>query len=164
MGTQKKSLRIVKKRYISKLHFLWSSYIGAEKVKDNSFFNNYTSSFETCLWTRSLFYWDIGKGYKTAMYKSHIAAIIVITIVYLLMKEEDVRKDVFKLEGGELFKEGFRNFFKTRMNLSQEPIDSIIQLAKTASKSYSTRKTIGCFVETIGCLYQQTTNKLNLKS
>jgi len=80
------------------------------------------------------------------------------------MKEEDVRKDVFKLEGGELFKEGFRNFFKTRMNLSQEPIDSIIQLAKTASKSYSTRKTIGCFVETIGCLYQQTTNKLNLKS
>ena len=50
------------------------------------------------------------------------------------------------------------------MNLSQEPIDSAIQLAKTASKSYSTRKTIGFFVETIGCLYQQTTNKLNLKS
>ena len=73
--------------------------------------------------------------------------------------------------GGELFQEGFRKLFKTRMNLSQEPIDSAIQLAKTASKSYSTRKTIGCFVkaigcfvETIGCLYQQTTNKLNLKS
>jgi len=44
------------------------------------------------------------------------------------------------------------------MNLSQEPIDLAIQLAKTASKrSYSTRKTISCFVETIGCLYQQTT-------
>jgi len=63
-----------------------------------------------------------------------------------------------------LFKEGFRKLFKTRMNLSQEPIDLAIQLAKTTSKSYSTRKTIGCFVETIGCLYQQTTNKLNLKS
>ena len=50
------------------------------------------------------------------------------------------------------------------MNLFQKPIDSAIQLAKTASKSCSTRKTIGCFVETIGCLYQQTTNKLNLKS
>ena len=44
-----------------------------------------------------------------------------------------------------MFKEGFLNFFKTRMNLSQEPIDSVIQLAKTASRSYSTRKTIGCF-------------------
>ena len=63
-----------------------------------------------------------------------------------------------------MFKEGFRKLFKTRMNLSQEPIDSVIQLAKTASKSYSTRKIILCFVETIGCLYQQTTNKLNLKS
>jgi len=75
-----------------------------------------------------------------------------------------VRKDGFKLEGGELFKEGFRKLFKTRMNLSQEPIDSVIQLTKTANKSYKTRKTIGCFVETISCLYQQTTNKLNLKS
>ena len=75
-----------------------------------------------------------------------------------------VRKDGFKLEGGEFFKEGFRKLFKTRMNLSLEPNDSAIQLAKTASKSCSTRKTIGCFIETIGCLYQQTTNKLNLKS
>ena len=75
-----------------------------------------------------------------------------------------VRKDGFKLKGGELFKKGFRKLFKTRMNLSQEPIDSAIQLAKTASKSYSTRKTIGCFLETICCLYQQTRNKLNLKS
>jgi len=58
-----------------------------------------------------------------------------------------VRKDGFKLErggGGELFKEGFRKLFKTRKNLSQEPNDSAIQLAKTASKSCSTRKTIGC--------------------
>jgi len=67
--------------------------------------------------------------------------------------EHGVRKDGFKLEGGELFQEGFRKLFKTRMNLSQEPIDSAIQLAKTASKSCSTRKTIGCFVETIGCFY-----------
>ena len=66
--------------------------------------------------------------------------------------------------GGELFKKGFRKLFKPRMTLSQEPIDSVIQLAKTTSKSYRTRKTIGCFVETIGCLYQQRTNKLNLKS
>ena len=66
--------------------------------------------------------------------------------------------------GGEQFKRVFAKFSKTRMNLSQEPIDSVIQLAKTASKSYRTRKTISCFVETIGCLYQQTTNKLNLKS
>ena len=50
------------------------------------------------------------------------------------------------------------------MNLSEETIDSEIQFAKTASKNCSTRKIIGCFAETIGCLYQQTTNKLNLKS
>jgi len=64
-----------------------------------------------------------------------------------------VRKDGFKLEGGELFKEGFRKLFKLKMNLSHKPIDSAIQLAKTASKSCNTRKTIGCFVEKIGCLY-----------
>ena len=49
------------------------------------------------------------------------------------------------------------------MNLSQERIDSEIQFAKTASKSCSTRKTIGCLTETIGCLYQQTTNKTEFK-
>ena len=49
------------------------------------------------------------------------------------------------------------------MNLSHETIDSKIQFAKTASKSCSTRKTIGCFTETIGCLYQQTTNKTEFK-
>jgi len=42
------------------------------------------------------------------------------------------------------------------MNLSQETIDSEIQFAKTTSKSCSTRKTIGC-------LYQQTTNKTEFK-
>jgi len=63
-----------------------------------------------------------------------------------------------------LVKGVFANFSKLRMNLFHKTIDSAIQLAKTASKSCSTRKTIGCFVETIGCLYQQTTNKLNLKS
>ena len=51
------------------------------------------------------------------------------------------------------------------MNLFQKPIDSAIQLAKTASKTVILeKKTIGCFFETIGCLYQQTTNKLKLKS
>jgi len=59
--------------------------------------------------------------------------------------QDNVRKDGFKLEGSELFKEGFRKLFKTRMNLSQEPIDSAIQLAKTASKSYSTRKDFPIF-------------------
>ena len=49
------------------------------------------------------------------------------------------------------------------MNLSQEIIDSEIQFAKTTSKSCNTRKTIGCFTETIGCLYQQITNKTEFK-
>ena len=49
------------------------------------------------------------------------------------------------------------------MNLSQETIDSEIQFAKTASKSCRTTKIIGCFTETIGCLYQQTTNKTEFK-
>jgi len=62
-----------------------------------------------------------------------------------------------------LFKENFRKLLKTRMNLSQETIDSEIQFAKTTSKSCSTKKTIGCFTETIGCLYQQTTNKTEFK-
>jgi len=44
------------------------------------------------------------------------------------------------------------------MKLSQE-----IQFAKTAIKNNSTRKTIGCFTETIDCLYQQTTNKTKFK-
>ena len=50
------------------------------------------------------------------------------------------------------------------MNLFHKPIDSAIQLAKTTSKTVILEKTIGCFFETISCLYQQTTNKLKLKS
>jgi len=42
------------------------------------------------------------------------------------------------------------------MNLSHETIDSEIQFTKTASKSCSTRKIIGC-------LYHQTTNKTEFK-
>jgi len=49
------------------------------------------------------------------------------------------------------------------MKLSQETIDKESSFAKTTSKNNSTRKTIGCFAETIGCLYQQTKSKLNLK-
>jgi len=49
------------------------------------------------------------------------------------------------------------------MNLSQETIDKKFSLPKTANKISTTRKTIGCFTETIGCLYQQTTNKTEIK-
>ena len=49
------------------------------------------------------------------------------------------------------------------MNLSQETIDKKFSLPKTANKISTTRKTIGCFTETIGCLYQQTTNKTEFK-
>ena len=49
------------------------------------------------------------------------------------------------------------------MNLSQETIDKKFSLPKTANKIRTTRKTIGCFTETIGCLYQQTTNKTEFK-
>ena len=66
---------------------------------------------------------------------------------YLFLKVIIVRKDGFKLEGGELFKRVFANISKTRMNLSQEPNDSTIQLAKTASKSYRPEKTIGCLYQ-----------------
>lgn len=49
------------------------------------------------------------------------------------------------------------------MNLSQETIDKKFSLLKTANKISTTRKTIGCFTETIGCLYQQTTSKTEFK-
>ena len=49
------------------------------------------------------------------------------------------------------------------MNLSQETIDKKFILPKTTNKISTTRKTIGCFTETIGCLYQQTTNKTEFK-
>ena len=39
------------------------------------------------------------------------------------------------------------------MNLSLETIDKEISLPKTQRKNNNTRKTIGCFAETIGCLY-----------
>jgi len=42
------------------------------------------------------------------------------------------------------------------MNLSQETIDKKFSLPKTANKNSRTRKTIGC-------LYQQTTNKTEFK-
>ena len=49
------------------------------------------------------------------------------------------------------------------MNLSQETIDKKFSLPKTANKNITTRKTIGCFTETISCLYQQTTKKTEFK-
>ena len=49
------------------------------------------------------------------------------------------------------------------MNLSREIIDKKFSLPKTANKISTTKKTIDCFTETIGCLYQQTTNKTEFK-
>jgi len=49
------------------------------------------------------------------------------------------------------------------MNLSQKLIYLAIKLAKTASKSCTTRKTIGCFSETIDCLYQFQNDKTEFK-
>jgi len=49
------------------------------------------------------------------------------------------------------------------MNLSQETIDKKFSLPKTANKNSITRKIIGCFTETIGCLYQQTIIKIEFK-
>jgi len=49
------------------------------------------------------------------------------------------------------------------MNLSQETIDKKLSLPKTANKISTTRKKISCFTETIGCLYEQTTNKTEFK-
>ena len=55
---------------------------------------------------------------------------------------------------GELFKRGFWKLFQLEQNPLYET-QSEIQLAKKLStKQQSTRKTIGCFCETIGCLYQ----------
>jgi len=49
------------------------------------------------------------------------------------------------------------------MKLLRETVDKEISLPKHKAKNHSTRKTIGCFVETIGCLYQFTTNKTEFK-
>jgi len=49
------------------------------------------------------------------------------------------------------------------MNLSLETFDKKFSLPKTTIKNSRTRKTIDCFTETIGCLYQQTTNKTEFK-
>jgi len=49
------------------------------------------------------------------------------------------------------------------MKLSQETIDKKLSLPKHQSKTAIPEKTIGCFTETIGCLYQQTTNKTEFK-
>jgi len=40
------------------------------------------------------------------------------------------------------------------MKLSRETNDKEFSLPTTQNKNNSTRKTIGCFAETIGCLYQ----------
>ena len=62
-----------------------------------------------------------------------------------------------------MFKRVFANISKTRMNLSQEPNDSAIQLAKTASKSCSTRKTIVVSQKQSVVYTSKQISKLNLK-
>jgi len=75
-----------------------------------------------------------------------------------------VRINGFKLDGGELFKENFRKLLEQEWIYLRKQLIQKFSLPKTASKSCSTRKTIGCFAKTIGCfaetidcLYQQTT-------
>ena len=63
-----------------------------------------------------------------------------------------------KREEGELFKGGFRKLFKLEWNSLQETKLGIQLAKKQSTKQQSTRKTIGCFFETIGCLYQQNNN------
>jgi len=71
-----------------------------------------------------------------------------------LWDDHAVRMYGLKLEGGELFKGGFHKLFKLDWNSLLETRLGI-QLAKKQSlKQQSTRKTIGCFEEIIGCLYQ----------
>jgi len=50
------------------------------------------------------------------------------------------------------------------MKLLQEKLESKFSLPKHKTNKHGTRKTIGCFAETIGCLYQFTNIKLKLKS
>jgi len=50
------------------------------------------------------------------------------------------------------------------MKLLRENLNQNSVCQKHKAYKQSTRKTIGCFAETIGCLYQFTTIKLNLKS
>ena len=49
------------------------------------------------------------------------------------------------------------------MNLLRQSLDLEISFAKNTKQKTSTRKTIGCFTETIGCLYQFTNIKTKIK-
>jgi len=49
------------------------------------------------------------------------------------------------------------------MKLSQETVDKESSLPKHKAKKHSTRKTIGCFAETIDCLYQFANIKTEFK-
>jgi len=50
------------------------------------------------------------------------------------------------------------------MKLLRENLNQNSVCQKHKANKHSTRKTIGCFAETIGCLYQFTNIKLKLKS
>jgi len=49
------------------------------------------------------------------------------------------------------------------MKLLRETLDSKFSLPKHKANKHSTRKTIGCFAEIIGCLYQFTNIKTEFK-
>jgi len=49
------------------------------------------------------------------------------------------------------------------MKLLRETLESEFSLPKHKADKHNTRKTIGCFAETIGCLYQFTNIKIEFK-
>jgi len=49
------------------------------------------------------------------------------------------------------------------MKLLRETLESEFSLPKHKANKHSTRKTIGCFAEKIGCLYQFTNIKTEFK-
>ena len=68
----------------------------------------------------------------------------------------------FKLEGGEWFKEGFRKLLSQEWNYFEKHLNQNSVCQNTKQK-HNTRKAIGCFVETISCLYQFTNIKTEFK-
>jgi len=67
-----------------------------------------------------------------------------------------------KLEGGELFKKDFRKLLSLEWKYCKKTLikNSVFQNIK---QKHNTGKTIGCFTETIGCLYQLLIDKTEFK-
>ena len=64
--------------------------------------------------------------------------------------------------GGELFKKDFRKLLSLKWKYFKKTLikNSVFQNIK---QKHNTEKTIGCFTETIGCLYQLSINKTKFK-